>query len=75
MTINTKAITSVSGKNNDGTNWTLKIGDKVEIAADDSDPDSSDEGHIVGFPSQAEVDVSTPHSGIVRVNIDSVSAV
>lgn len=70
----TNAITSISGKNHDGTDWTLSIGDRVDIAADDSDPDSNDTGIIVGFPSMADVDVSCPDAGVVRVNVDSVSA-
>ncbi len=68
-------LTSVSGTNHDGTTWNLSIGDRVEIAPDDSDPDSGDTGTIVGFPSMAEVDVDCPGAGIVRVNVDSVTSI
>ena len=45
-------ITRVSGKNSDGTEWHLSIGDRVDIAADPTDDDSVDTGYIVSFPSQ-----------------------
>ncbi len=45
-------IKSVSGVNDDGSTWTLSIGDRVHIDADAADPDSADDGRISGFKSE-----------------------
>ena len=53
----------IRGKNDDGTDWCLRRGDRVAIEADECDEDSADEGRIVRFDSM-EIAVVAWDSGV-----------
>lgn len=56
-------IKSVTGQNDDGTSWTLSVGDRVKVEATVYDEDSADEGKIMSF-TDAETAVVYWDSGV-----------
>ena len=71
---NSNRILSVNGVNDDGSAWTLAVGDRVTIEADECDPDSADSGRITGFQSSSVATVFWDSGVETVVDVDRLAS-